>query len=448
MAVLFGSIIVGNMITSNKPKQKSDTALVKDVTVFGIGSLPTVSSNATVEKQGVVSVIAQSAGIVQSIFVEEGNTVGKGQALVWLSTNPSGGTIPSVTREIAQKNYDFVSLNYDTQKELIAKRREVSERTNNLAADTRDMTQDTNARTNELISLNEGIVSSLDSQIQHLESTNVGNANESLILQAKQGKSSVLAALNSLKTAVAQATYQADEQNEPGHLANLSRDITTKQLDLEEKSLDLNKELSRLNLSIALLSESLLYPASPVSGTVERIHVKNGQMVSAGTVIATIKGNVTHTSLLAFVSEDTARNLSHLEPSRVHIGTRVVSLVPSYVSSEPTDGVLFFARYDIPEEYEDELTIGEVVRVDMPISAIRATSAVPFVPLDAVYQSNTKSYVFVATPSGSMTVAKSTVVTLGTVFGEYVEVKNGLTGNDVVITSRTVLDGDTVRYAH
>lgn len=446
MAMLFGTIAVGNGIARMAPKTKEAETPVKTVAVFGVGQAPRVTVNATVEKTGVVKVMAQSGGVVQAVYAREGDSVAKGFTIAWLSTNPQGGTIPSYTRQIAEQNYTFVSDNYDSQMEMITKRREVAERTNNLAGDTREMTQASIANTTYLISLNEEILASLTTQISDLEASNIGGANDALILQAKQGRAGVVSALNSLKGAVASAQYQSDEQSEPGHLSNLARDIATKQLDLEERSLKLNMELSKLNLSIAQIGESLMFPASPVSGVVERVYVQPGQYLSANTPVALVKGASTTTSVVALVPEITAKRLSRIEPSTIYVGETSFRANPIYISDEATDGRLFAVRFAVPDEYQSEVVAGGIVRVELPIGSLESTNAVPFVPLDAVYQSENTSYVFIATTSAGMTVAQSKEVNLGQVFGQYVTVNSGMSGNDVIITDRTVISGDKVKY--
>jgi hypothetical protein len=66
---------------------------------------------------------------------------------------------------------------------------------------------------------------------------------------------------------------------------------------------------------------------------------------------------------------------------------------------------------------------------------------VPFIPLDAVFQTQDQSYVFVI--QGGKAVSKS--ITTGQVVGGQVEVTSGLENKDQVILDRNVVAGDTVR---
>jgi multidrug efflux pump subunit AcrA (membrane-fusion protein) len=101
--------------------------------------------------------------------------------------------------------------------------------------------------------------------------------------------------------------------------------------------------------------------------------------------------------------------------------------------------------FAIPDEVGAALTNGSIYPIQVPIGAIHATSSDPFVPIDALYQTQTDAYVYVASPSANSTsVASSKKVTIGTVFGEFIEVLTGLKDSDQVILNRNVIEGDLV----
>ncbi len=438
-------IIAGNFLRTPKQTDKVTETAPKAVTVFGIGESPKVELTAKVEKSGVVTIVAQTPGIVQGINVTPGVQVGKGTGLVWLSTNYQGGSIPSAARQIAQKNYDFVVTNYDVQKEMIGKRREIANKLDDQAAELREISDNSISDTKSLISLNEEILTSLNANIAYLESTNVGGANDAAILEAKSGKTAVLAGINGLKSGLEMLEYQTNNDQEPAELSRLSRDLTNKQLDLEERSLDLTRELSRLNLLIARISEAMMYPVSPVAGTVERVHVNIGQNVNPGDPLVTVSGNAGTLRLTALVGSDIARGVSKLEPSVVQIGGKVLEVTPLYVSREPTDGALHAIVYVLPDYYAEKLTNATYVTVEVPMQSEKSVASVPFVPLDAVFQTQTGAYVFVASSSADANrVAVNRPVTLGEVVGSFVRIAQGLASGDQIILDRNVVAGDHV----
>ncbi len=435
-------IIAGNFLRS--PKATPDTGKQQPVPVdvFSIGQSPKVELTAKVEKTGVITVSAQSGGIVQAVNVYPGQRINRGTNLVSLSTNYQGGSIPGATRQIAQANYKFVTDNFDLQKDMISKRRDIATRSAEQSDQLRQIADQSLGGTRELIRLNEEILASIDANIAFLESS---GADEAAIMEAKSTKATVLGGLTSLRTAVHNAELGADPNRPPTQLAQLSKELTLKQLDLEEKSLELNREMSRLNLLVSQISESLLYPVTPVSGVIERVYISYGQNVKAGDPIATITGDEGTLRLVALVGSNLAKQISRISPSVIHIGSEAIELTPQYVSNEPTDGAMHAVTWILPETYASKLTNASYVSVEVSVAGPKTTAAVPFVPLDAVFQTQSGAYVFVASASADKKqTAASKSVTLGEVVGSYVYVSRGLTEGDQIIVNRNVIAGDPV----
>ncbi len=421
------------------------TPPTKAVELFGVGISPKISVIAKVEKTGVLQIVAQTSGIVQKINKIEGQNLYRGEQLFWLSTNYQGGTIPTVSRQLAQKNYDFVKENYDTQKEIIKKRRDLANAVDTQSDNLRDITSKSIEDTKGTIATNEDILNTLNAQLDVLITGNSTGENDTAILQTKQAKAGVQSALNSLRQALRNSEYQSNGDNAPAAISNQQKDLTNKQLDLEEKSLDLNKEISQLNLRIAQISEALMYPATPVEGTIERIHVQFGQNVTPGTILATVRCPEPTVNLIVRLPKETAKSMSQIEPSVIHISGKTLEITPRYVSHEATDGTLYTAFYTIAKEHSSLFTQSGSVSIDIPVGQPGSTGSVPMVPLDALYQTSTDSYVFIASPSATGTmIAQSKKVETGEVYGRYISINAGITANDQVIVSRTVIDGDTV----
>jgi multidrug efflux pump subunit AcrA (membrane-fusion protein) len=221
-----------------------------------------------------------------------------------------------------------------------------------------------------------------------------------------------------------------------------------KQLELEEKSLKLNREISKLNLQLASIAESMMYPTAPCTGTVERVFVNFGQMVNPGTPLAMVTCTETSAVIVAQVSRQLAATISRLEKATVNIDGQLYNLDLNYISSEATNGQTFAVIYDIPKDAVSAFTNQESISLAVPIGAIRTSGTLPYVPLDALYQTEVDAYVFVIEKQADSDtyLAKSHTVTVGGVYGDFVEVTSGLTTADQVIVDRTVIDGDTVQF--
>lgn len=434
-------ILIGNFIRTPKATPETGAQQPIAIDVFSIGESPKVQLSAKVEKTGVITISAQSGGIVQAVNVYPGQRVTRGQNLVSLSSNYQGGSIPGATRGIAQASYKFVTDNFDLQKDMINKRRDIATRSAEQSEELRKIADQSLGGTREIIRLNEEILASIDANIAYLESS---GADEATILEAKSTKASVLGGLTSLRTAVHNAELAAGTDKPPAQLAALSKELTLKQLEIEEKSLELNREISRLNLLVAQISESFLYPVTPVAGIVERVHVSYGQNVRAGDPIATITGDTGKLRLVALVGSGMAKQISRISPSVIHLGTETVEIAPQYISTEPTDGNLHAVTWILPETYEAAVTNASFVSVEVAISGPATSAAIPFVPLDAVFQTQSGAYVFVASSSGDKKQAVNKPVTLGEVVGSYVRVTEGLTSGDQIIINRNVIAGDIV----
>lgn len=444
LAILLVIIAISNFL--RKPPAAAPVAeqAAKPVTVYSSSQAPTLTFSAKIEKSGVINIYAQSGGIVQGIKTKAGSRVSRGSTLVQLSTNYQGGNTSSLSRQIAQKSFEFNKDNFDSQKEIIAKQRELATKGDTQGDELRSITRQSLDETRSLISLNETILSGINAQIAYLESTNVGGANDAAILGAQQGKAGAQAGLNQLRAGLRNAEYQSSETNTPAQMSDISKDVAIKQLDLQERSLTLTRDISELNVKLARVQESQMYPATPCAGVVERVYVKIGQSVSPGTLIATIKADGGENTALALVTRDVAKQISLTEPSVIFIGGKNVSLYPRYISTEATDGSLYSVTYDVPREYATSLTNSELMQIQIPVGSKNISTTSVAVPLDAIYQTQDKAFVSVIHRDGELATAKTVEVTLGEVSGSFVQVVSGLNSDDVVVTSRNVQDGDKV----
>jgi multidrug efflux pump subunit AcrA (membrane-fusion protein) len=446
LALLVASIAVGQKLKPAPITQETELE-PKSVEILTINENPELTIQAKIDKAGYVKLIAQSSGVVQKIRVHEGGSVKRGTAVVSLSTNYQGGNISSVSRQIAQKNVTFLNETYQTQLDAIGKSREIAQKSETQQAQLRSIARQSIDDTKTSITLNEDILNTLDKQIKALESINVNGASDSAILALKGSKSQTLNALNGLRSGLRNTEYVNSDDKEAAQIAQLVRDNTLKQLEIQEKSLLLNKEVSGLNLKISQISESLMYPASPCAGVVERVYVKEGQLVNPGTILAIIKTNDTSASALGLVSSEIARSISPLNPSYLLIGGERVAVQPRYISIEPTDGSLHSVLYSVPEEYAHLVKQDSFISVAVPIGLGQSTTSTNlYIPLDAVYQSQDEASVYLMKKDAEgHDVVERQAIVLGPVFGRYVEIESGLTGGEEIILSRNVIPGERVQ---
>lgn len=417
-----------------KPEAVTEiTETVKKVSIYSVGQTPRVNLSARVEESNVIDIFAQTGGVVQRVLVEPGQKVFAGQQLYSFSTDYYGSSAPSLQRQLAQVQYDNVTETYDTQVALINDQRTVADLQKDNADEMKRISQSSVDDTKGLLELNESLLSGIDLAISVA-------TDSAEITSLKSQKAQLLAGINQIKSGLRQAEYQADEDKPPYELQQSSYEMTRKQLDLQEKSLAMSKEISGLQLKLAKVQESLMYPGTPVAGVIERIYLEKGKMVSPGIKLATIKANHGTSKLVVTISRELSEKLNKLEATHVVIDGAQVELYPDYVSTVPTDGKLYSAIYTLPSQYQNKLANGSLVSISIPVGTIDTNSIIPFLPLEAIYQSELENTIFVLKDG----VVESLVVELGIVNGNYVEIKSDLGVDLQVILDRNVIEGQLV----
>lgn len=444
LLVIFTLIVIGNRL--RKPTVEEEVKQPpKQVKTYALGGVPIVRAQGQVEKSGVISIVAQAPGIVSAIRVTEGQTVAARSQLFSLSTNYQGGNSAGVARQIAQSQHKNVTESYTISKELIDKQRELAEKSRDNTNELRTITERSLDETRSLLSLNDTIISSINSNLQTLEQNNTGGTNDALILSTQQLKSQFQGATNQLRSGLRQAEYQVDEKKPPQDIANLQKDVAVKQLELQEKGLNLSREVSGLQLRLAQVNEAIMYPAAPFAGKIESIHVRVGQTVNPGTPLATLAGTGGEIRVVARLPKDIASRISTVEKSTITLPNKQLQATPTFVAGEATDGNLVRVTYDLLPADAITLTDTEYIAIDLPVGNIATPQfangrASVFIPLESVFQTQQASQVYIL-DNGR---ARSRTITLGSVLGDMVEVIKGLSPTDEVILNRTVLDGEQV----
>lgn len=441
LVVLFALILASSFLTKPKKDGEITQPIVKEVNTFNIGQTPNIKVNAQIQKSGVVQITAQTGGIVTKIHTTEGKMIKRGSTLISLGNNYLGASAPSIQRQLAESQYNFAKDNLTLQGEIISKQRDIANKNDTTQDDLRSITDKSISDTKNLISLNENILSSLDTNLKSLEDTNIGGINDDMILQTKQLKSQLLSGLNQAKNGLRNSEYSTGADNAPAQISNLNRELVQKQLDLQGKSLNLNLETARLQYKLAQINESIMYPASPFAGIVQRVHIKVGQTVSPGTPLVTIASSNISSTATALVTRNVAQNINKIASSYLEIDGEKIETTPVFISTEATNGQLYSVTFTIPEEYQQKVTDQSFINIDIPIGSENSSSVYPFIPLDSVHQTLETAIVFVANNNK----VEGKTVKLGEVQGSFVQILEGLGSGDQIILDRNIIAGDTLK---
>lgn len=441
LLLLLALIILGSTVFKPKPLEEHKGEIVKQVEIFKIGTSPRITVQARVEKTGVIKIVAQTPGIVSSINTYEGELVEKGRNLISISSNYYGGSAASIGRQIAQSQYELTKQTYELQKELVEKQRKVAQRSDDNSDELRDISNRSLDETRSLLDLNESLLGTINSNLSQYEATNSAGINDSLIFQTNSQKSQLLAAVNQLKQAIRSTELISGSDKPPADLSNLQREITLKNLDIQEKSLAVGLLVSKLQLTLAQVNEAMMFPATPFKGVVEKVHVRIGEAVNPGQILATISGVQGKIILDAKVPANTAKNISKLEESEILINGMVIKSMPAYVSGEATEGQMYSVIYHVEDQYQEFFTDNGFVSISIPVGIPDSNAVVPFIPLDSIFQTQDESIVYLS-KNGKALARK---ITMGQVQGSFVAVTEGIGNDDEIILSRNVVEGDTVR---
>lgn len=436
LGILVILIIISNIFQKPPVETENKETIVKKVEVYRIGEAPKLKVQAQIEKSGVVTITALSPGVVQQIYVEPGTKVNRGKTLLSTSTNYQGGNALALQASIANRQLQNVNETYDIQKDLIAKQKEVAQKSQENDEKLRQITRDSLDATRGLIDLNNSILDTLNDQIANAP-------DDASALTAKQLKSQFLSANNQLNASLKNNEYTSDEASSSAALSDLQKDITLKQLDIQEKALDLNRDVSRLQYQAAQVQAATMFPSAPFNAVVQRVNVKVGQAVQPGTPLVVLSQTIEEDPIvaIAYVPREIAQKVSYMEPSTLSIGDFEYEAYPSYVTQDAINGSLYGIYFPIPDLYHQHVTNDGYISVEIPIGYFDTGSAVPYIPIDAVYQTEKEAFIFIDEKG----IAKSKKIQLGNVVGRYVEVTNGLNKGDVVILNRNIISGDKVK---
>lgn len=442
--------VIAILVLGVKLRQPATIAAEEETTTtvktYQVGQTPELVVQAKVDKAGVINIVALTGGVVNKIPVKAGQTVKSGTTLVRMGSNYQGGNAASLSRQSAQKSYDFVAETFDTEKEIINKNRELANKAETLESELRSISRASIDDTKGLISLNEEIITGIDEQIDLLESMNCCGIFDGDILSLNTLKSQIFSGLSAARSGLRSTEYASSESQEPAEIARLTRDITLKQLDIQEKSLVLNKDLAALSVKIARINESMFFPTAPCGGVIERIHVKEGQQVTPGTVLISMVTQDDTTSLIGLVPGDVAERVTPYGEVSISKGNDKLTGSITYVSQEPTEAGLHSILVSIPDGLGDEVWQDQIVKLHVALGAAGLGDGLqPFVPIDAVYQTKNEAFVYIVKPGDDgKSRAEIRKLELGEVFGDSVLVDSGLTSGDQVITTRNVAAGNLV----
>ncbi len=351
LALLFGAIFLGHLFADAESAPETNSASMKASAAYTPEEGGRIKVSAEVKKSGRTELVSLTPGIVTSILVKPGQTVGTGQTLVTLSNDYQGGTA-ALERQIAQNNAALAEKTDDYQ-------------------------------------------------------------GKNIDLGKKEARNDDV-------------------------LSDRQEDIQLNTLRIQDEERKVALKNTRLQLDIANRNESVLRPKAVSQSTVEQIHVRIGQFVSAGAPLATLtasKENITAEILIPF---ETALFFNPTKEALVSISGKQVALLPTFFSTSENQDGLYSVLFTLPAELAGSVSDGSFLEISLPLDS-QETDGI-LVPLDALFQDQARAWTFVE-ENGH---AKSQEVTLGSVYGNFALVTSGLDKTSRILLNRNLLDGEAV----
>ncbi len=215
---------------------------------------------------------------------------------------------------------------------------------------------------------------------------------------------------------------------------NKQKALWEQKIGSEVQYLNLKSQKESLESNVAALEEQIskCRIKSPISGTIEDIPIKKGQMVSP----AIICFRVVNLSTLKIVA-DIAEGYS----SKVNVGDLVNITLPD-IKKDLVGKVDFCSRYINPTNRTFNVTL-RIPSNDPQIKAnmIAVLKIVDYtnpkaivIPINLVQTDEKGQFVFITRKQGNDYVAKKAYVTVGEIYRGEAEIKSGLNPGDKVIT--------------
>ncbi len=214
--------------------------------------------------------------------------------------------------------------------------------------------------------------------------------------------------------------------------------------DVELASLRKDREVrrytltsSRLNLALALRNDAVLQPKSSLPGIITNVSVRRGQFVNTGDVLATMSASGTTATIEAFLSSDTAWLIDPSKEALLVTPSGTIPLTLVYLSTQENETGLYSALFSLPADASQKLTDGHYTDVRI---TLKSQTGNILLPLESVSQDAKSAWVMVE-ENGK---AQAKTVTLGNIFGNYIEVVDGINSDARIILSRGIISGEAI----
>jgi len=231
------------------------------------------------------------------------------------------------------------------------------------------------------------------------------------------------------------------------NLYNKQKSLWDQQIGSEVQYLSAKNTKENLEKAIATLNDQVEMTRikSPINGSVEEVNLKVGQLASPGLPAVRVV-NFSSVKVIAEIAEAYA--------PKVKPGNKVVVFFPDF-DTEINSQIRFTSKYINPinRTFQSEVRLGPSkveYRANMmaivKINDYRNPSAFS-VPVTLVRETQSGKYIYVAKEENGKLVARRLPVTVGSTYNGLVEITQGITAGDKIITTgfNSLIDGELIQ---
>jgi len=387
-----------------------------------------------------VTLVAQTTGPVARISVSEGQAVSRGTTLVQQESAYAAGNAQAVQLQVADQNLKLAQKTLDSTVKQVSLNRELADKSLDNTEELRKITEESISDTKTIIDVTEDVVEYLEEQ---LEAERAGANDPAIVTGLQQQLLPYYSSLSQTRSSLRSIEYQIKTDSPQYRSAEIQKDLAYESTELQLETARIQKELAALNVRAARIAFAATRVQAPIAGQVEKIYVQPGEFVTAGTPVAVITGQP-KLVLEINVAGKVALQVNPTEPVIMHLGDQTVSLPISHVSAAPVSGQLYQVLADVPAQFAQQIVENQAVSVTLPLYETSIVAGNSFIPLDALFVTNTGRFVFV---DQNGTAVRKTVET-GEIVGTSIEIKTGLVPGDEIILDRRVIEGQPVESTH
>ncbi len=231
------------------------------------------------------------------------------------------------------------------------------------------------------------------------------------------------------------------------NLYNKQKALWDQQIGSEVQYLSAKNNKESLEANMATLNDQMEMSKikSPITGTVEEVNLKVGQMASPGLPAVRVV-NFSTVKIVAEISEAYA--------SKIKVGNNVIVSFPDF-NADINGKIHFTSKYINPvnRTFLTEIRLGpgkvEFRANMMAVVKINdyANPSAVVIPVSLVRESTSGKYVYVAKEENGKLVSRRQIVTVGSTYNGLAEITNGIAIGDKVITTgyNSLMDGQLIK---